>query len=358
MKIKFLHIVIGWALFAVVITVLMALVHPPGNNAFNIISEFKWESAFALVWIPATPFVLGISKRFSVSGNKKIRNGIILSVVGMTLSVVQCFAHSLIAFGLNMGAGEYTTAVMLYSFYYNIDKMLIVYCVLVVFQQALTYYEEMQQKEVKASQLQAQLSEAQMQALKMQLQPHFLFNTLNAIVTLIHKNPDLAEEMIVRLSNFLRLTLEVSGKQCVTLKEELDFVNAYIDIEQVRFDGKLTYRQSVSNEMLDAQVPILVLQPLVENAIKHGISRYEDAHSIEISAQRSNGTLQLSVIDDGMPSGTTAKFFGNTGIGLQNTKARLETMYGKDAAMTLSANLPRGLRVDLTIPYQEFTGEN
>ncbi len=353
-----MHIVIGWALFAVVITVLMALVHPPGNSDFSIISEFKWESAFALVWIPATPFVLGLSKKFSLSGGKKVRNVIILSVVGMLLSAVQCFAHSVIAFGLNMGPGEYTTAVVLYSFYYNIDKMLIVYCVLVVFQQALTYYEEMQQKEVKASQLQAQLSEAQMRALKMQLQPHFLFNTLNAIVTLIHKNPDQAEEMIVRLSNFLRLTLEVSGKQVVLLKEELDFINAYIEIEQVRFDGKLTYKQTVANEMLDATVPMLILQPLVENAIKHGISRYEGAHCIEITARRANGTLRLSVIDDGMPAGTTTEFSGNAGIGLQNTKARLETMYGKNAAVELSANVLRGLRVDLTMPYQESANED
>ncbi|MEW5799783.1 MAG: histidine kinase [Bacteroidota bacterium] len=358
MKVKYTYIVIGWMLFAVVITLLMALVHPPSNSGFNIVSEFKWELAFALVWIPATPFVLAMSRRFSVSGRMKIRNGIILSVVGMSLSVVQCFVHSLIVFGLNVGTGEYTVGVMLYSFYYNIDKMIIVYCVLVVFQQALTYYEEMQQKEVAASQLQAQLSEAQMQALKMQLQPHFLFNTLNAIVTLIHKNPDLAEEMIVRLSSFLRLTLEVSGKQFVTLKEELDFVNAYIEIEQVRFGGKLAYKQTAASEIFDARVPMLILQPLVENAIKHGISRYEDAHCIEIAAGGENGVLMISVIDDGIPAGTVAEFFGNGGIGLQNTRARLETTYGKDAAMKLSANVPRGLRVDLTLPYQEVISED
>lgn len=358
MAIKFVHIVVGWGLFAVVVTVLMALVHPPSNSGFSIISEFKWESAFALVWIPATPFVLGLSRKFSLSGGNRIRNGLILGSAGMVLSVAQCFAHSLIVYGLNFGEGKYTTSVMLYSFYYNIDKMLIVYCVLVVFQQALTYYEEMQRKEVKASQLQAQLSEAQMLALKMQLQPHFLFNTLNAVVTLIHKNPDQAEEMIVRLSDFLRLTLEVSGTQFVSVKQELDFINAYIEIEQVRFAGKLRYKQTVASELLEAQIPMLVLQPLVENAIKHGISRYEDAHTIEIAARCENGMLRLSVIDDGIPAGTAAEFSGNGGIGLQNTKARLETMYGRDATMQLSANMPRGLRVDITIPYREVPGED
>lgn len=354
-----MYIVTGWLLFAVVIAVLMYLVHPPSFHNFNFFSELKWELAFALVWIPSTPLVLSISKRFKVSSEKKMNNILFLSLFGAALSVVLCFGHAALFYLMRNDLQEFPADIMLRSFFYNIDKMLIVYCVLVVFQQALSYYEEIKHRELKTSQLQSQLAQAQMQALKMQLQPHFLFNTLNAIVTLIHKNPDQAEEMIVRLSEFLRLTLEGEGEELVPLKRELDFVRAYIEIEQVRFDGKLAYKQSVPQELMDLNVPMLILQPLVENAIKHGISRYQDSSTLGIDAQQEDGMLRLSVSDDGVPS-NDAKIEreASKGIGLSNTRMRLQTVYGERAAVNISVNKPRGFCVDLLLPIEDSKSEH
>lgn len=352
MKIRLSYIITAWCMFAVVITILMYIVHPPGSRDFNFLSELIWESAFALVWMPATPLALWISRRYPLTGPDRWRwrNIAIIGMIGIILSVLLCFAHSVVAYSLNGASREFTVDLMLYSFYYNIDKMLIIYCILVVLQQALSYYEEIQQKELRSSQLQTQLSQAQMQALKMQLQPHFLFNTLNAIVTLIHKNPDAAEEMIVRLSDFLRMTLEVSGRDIVSLKEELEFIRAYLDIEQVRFEGRLRYECSVPYDLLDAHVPLLLLQPLVENAVKHGISKYSHSHSVAIAGSASDGVLLLSISDDGIPSGQLFEAMSREGIGIRNTRMRLNTIYGNAAHMTMTNNGTHGLRVELRIP--------
>ena len=247
--------------------------------------------------------------------------------IGVLVSVLLCVGHSVFVYLLNGAKKAFSMDNMLVSLYYNIDKMLIVYCVLVIFQQALTYYEEIQHKELKASILQTQLSQANMLALKMQLQPHFLFNTLNAIVTLIHKNPDTAEEMIVRLSDFLRMTLDVSGKQVVPLREEVEFIRAYLEIEQIRFGG-----------------------------IKHGISKYDHAHSIELTAERKGTVLRIRVTDDGIPAELLDTAAVTQGIGLNNTRMRIETMYGKNARMDIFGNGSNGMVIEISIPFN--TGSN
>lgn len=335
----------------------MYLVHPSSSTEFNFISELIWETAFSLVWIPTTPMVLLLSRKYAFAGEKKLRNIFLMISIGVLCAVLLCAGHSVLVYLFNGAKKAYSMDNMLVSLYYNIDKMLIVYCVLVIYQQALTYYEEIQHKELKASQLKTQLSQAHMQALKMQLQPHFLFNTLNAIVTLIHKNPDAAEEMIVRLSDFLRMTLDVSGKQLVPLREEVEFIRAYVEIEQIRFGGKLQYVQSIPAELLDAQVPLLLLQPLVENAIKHGISQYDHAHSIELTAERKGTVLRIRVSDDGIPAALLDSAAVKQGIGLNNTRMRIETMYGENGRMDILSNGSNGVMIEMSIPFNTSSNE-
>ncbi len=350
MKINFFHIVGAWLTFAVLIAAIMYIVHPPNFRGFSFFVELQWEMAFAIVWITATPFVLSISKRYTLKGKQKLQYGFILFCIGIVLAIVLCFGHAVIAYLLSSKTGGMNASNFYNSFYYNIDKMIIVYCVLVVLQQALTYYEDIQEKEIKASQLETQLAQAQMQALKMQLQPHFLFNTLNAIVTLVHKNPDQAEEMIVRLSNFLRLTLMSSGKQIVALKEELSFVKAYLEIEEVRFEGKLQYIEHVPAEFYDAHVPMLLLQPLIENAIKHGISKYAAATVLEVHAHSKDDFLIIIVKNNGESLDSARESIQEKGIGLANTRARLEALYGNNASLEAVPNSPNGFIVTVTLP--------
>jgi LytS/YehU family sensor histidine kinase len=349
MRITIFHILLFWLLFAFFMTGVMMLVHPITNRPVSLYAEFVWEGGFAAAWILGTPVSLWLARRFRVTAARPMKNSIILFITGLILSVLLCLLHGLILFLFHPEVKVFETNVLLTSLFYNIDKMLIVFVGLVIMQHAMEYYRQAQERELTASRLETQLSQAQMMALKMQLQPHFLFNTLNAIVTLVRKDPDQAEEMIVRLSDFLRLTLDASGKQLVTLKEELEFIKAYLSIEEVRFGGRLQYRDDIPSELLDAEVPMLLLQPLVENSVRHGFSRYEDASLLQISARLQGNILTVTVTDDAAP--LEAMNTVPEGIGLANTRSRLRTLYGESAGLTVTPVNPRGVSVELTLPY-------
>jgi sensor histidine kinase YesM len=210
--------------------------------------------------------------------------------------------------------------------------------------------------ELRASQLEARLVEAQLQALRMQLQPHFLFNTLHAVSALMEDDIKAARRMIARLSELLRLTLEQSAQQEVSLEQELEALARYLEIEQIRFQDRLRVEMKIDPETLGARVPHLILQPLVENAIRHGIAPLSTAGWIKIGASRQNGMLELEVRDDGpgLPAGE-AVF--KEGIGLGNTRARLEQLYGREHRFEMSNAEGGGLLIRLAIPFQkeEFT---
>ena len=343
---------IGVALF---LTVVMYVVHPVGNKQFDWQSETVWELSFAIVWIASTNFVFYLAEKFSLTSSKRIRNGVIHFFCGLILSGLQCAVHGMLVYTFGHTKPSSFLNGILVSLYLNVDRMIFVYWAIVILSSAVAFYRLFEQKELRASQLEAQLAQAQVLALKMQLQPHFLFNTLNAIVTLIQTNADLAEEMTVRLSNFLRLTLDASGKQLISLREELCFVKAYLEIEEVRFNGKLKYHEQVQTNLLNAEVPALILQPLVENAVKHGISRYSSASVVQVIAERNNGTLLLTVSDDGMPADLIPANLENTGVGLTNTRSRLATLYGEHASLLIQSNQSRGLSVSVKIPFSSVS---
>ena len=227
---------------------------------------------------------------------------------------------------------------------------LLVYWVIVVVNHAFDYYEKYRDREMRALDLEKRLAEAKLQALQMQLNPHFLFNTLHSISSLMHRDVEAADRMIVRLSDLLRAALEGSDTQEVELQDELEFLKRYLEIEQTRLGDRLTVKMDIQPETLRARVPNLILQPLVENAIRHGIEPRARPGRIELRAQRQNGTLALEVKDNGtgLPEGKAI----DEGVGLSNTRARLRGLYGEAHQFDLVPVEGGGLLVQVTIPFQ------
>ena len=209
---------------------------------------------------------------------------------------------------------------------------------------------------VQAADLAQQLATSQLGALKMQLQPHFLFNTLGAIMVLIQQQRTAqAEAMVARLSDLLRLTLEDVEAQEVPLWRELEFLRLYLSIEQVRFEDRLKVRIVAAPALADTLVPHMVLQPIVENAVRHGLGQSEDTVTIQVEAAARNGSLALVVSDDGPGLGPGEP--AHNGIGLANTRARLARLYGDRADLAVEPGPHRGVRVSIALPMRVAPAE-
>jgi two-component system LytT family sensor kinase len=228
---------------------------------------------------------------------------------------------------------------------------LLIYWVIVAVSHAFDYARKFRERELRASELEKHLAQTKLQALQMQLNPHFLFNTLHSISSLMHTDVDAADRMIARLSDLLRAALAGAGTQEVPLEEELELLQLYLGIEQIRFGSRLTVKMNIAPETLHAQVPNLILQPLVENAIKHGIEPRARRGCIALETQRHNGTLDIVVSDDGAGLGNGGKI--KEGVGLSNTRARLRELYGGTHRFELKPGAEGGVRIEMTIPFRE-----
>jgi two-component system, LytTR family, sensor kinase len=230
---------------------------------------------------------------------------------------------------------------------------LLIYWVIVAVSFAFDYSRKFRERELRAVELEKRLAQAKLQALQMQLNPHFLFNTLHSISALMHQDTDAADRMIARLSDLLRAALESSDTREVTLRDELEMLQRYLEIEQIRFGPRLTVMIDIAPETLDARVPNLILQPLVENAICHGIEPHAKQGRIELRARRAASDLALEVCDNG--GGLRKDEPAEDGVGLSNTRARLQALYGKAHGFDLRDAPGGGFQVRLTIPFR--TGE-
>jgi signal transduction histidine kinase len=233
----------------------------------------------------------------------------------------------------------------------NFDWEMMTYWTIVGLSHAVLYYRESKDRALRTSQLETRLVEAQLKALQQQLHPHFLFNTLHAISALMHRDVEAADRTLMRLSDLLRLTLENIGQQEIPLQAELDFLTKYLQIEQTRFADRLVVRFDVEPEALDTLVPNLILQPLVENAIKHGVAKKTGPGHIDISARRDGDKLRMEVRDDGVGLSEDALTALQKGIGVSTTRARLQHLFGADYRFEFHRQ-PSGLSVVVAVPWR------
>ena len=231
------------------------------------------------------------------------------------------------------------------TFHFNV----LVYWVIVGLSSGWHYYQRFREREWRAAELERRLAEARLQALQMQLNPHFLFNTLNAIAALMHQDVAAADRVVVRLSEMLRMALDSSSTQEVPLRQELEFLSRYLDIETLRFGDRLEVSREIPPETLEALVPNLILQPLVENSIRHGIQPRTGPGCIQLLARRDGATLRLSVRDNG--AGSPTPLPSREGIGLTNSRARLHQLYGERQSLRLTPGADGGLTVEIELPY-------
>jgi sensor histidine kinase YesM len=230
---------------------------------------------------------------------------------------------------------------------------LLTYVLIAMVSYAIAYYRRFRREELLASELRAQLAGAQLQALKAQLHPHFLFNTLHAISSLMHEDMEAADRMISRLGDLLRLALRSGGKQTIPLREELEFVERYLDVERIRFSDRLRTEIRVSPAALEAEVPNLILQPLVENAIRHGITPKSAGGTVRVSGECEGDILKLVVSDDGVGLDRIEQNVSSSGIGLANIRERLQHLYGDGAHFSMINDA--GLTVTILIPLRYST---
>jgi two-component system LytT family sensor kinase len=249
-----------------------------------------------------------------------------------------------------LGTGKTWPELLVIVFTNHFHSDVFTYAAIVSCWHAVNYFRKYREREAETARLQAALTESRLQALRHQLQPHFLFNTLHSISTLNHEDPKAANRMIARLSELLRFTLETTEQE-IPLRQEIEFLRRYLEIEQIRFGSRLEVQIAVAPEVLEARVPTLLLQPLVENAIRHGIAPFSAPGEIAVTARRENGALHVFVADTG-PGWNGRIDEAKGGVGLSNTRARLEQLYGKEHRFELRNLQPRGFIADLHLPFR------
>lgn len=293
--------------------------------------------------------ILYVSRRWPIEGTFRSRRLVVLLALSPLFAIVHLFLYSL---SRNLIVEDFewqrVTSGVQSMFLFKIHFNIIVFWVIVGVDHAISYYRRYREGELRAARLETQLARASLQALRMQLNPHFLFNTLHAITALIRKDPDKAETMIALLSDLLRSTLDQVGAQEVMLRDELAFLDRYLEIEKIRFGERLTIEHDVASDTLSALVPNLLLQPIVENAVRHGIATLPRNGRIVICTVRKNGLLEIQVTDNG-PGGPAAQ----EGVGLSNTRKRLQQMYGREAELRIDSE--NGWTVTVSIPFRSVS---
>jgi two-component system, LytTR family, sensor kinase len=316
-----------------------------------------WQLLVWYLWGFMSPLILDLGRRLPLEGAARLRGLLVHLVACVILSAL----HVAAATALRMIIRPFDVWSDTNSFliqYQGELKNFFLFDVLVYWSvfgvgYAFDYRERYRQRESQASELRAQLAQAQLESLKMQLHPHFLFNTLHTIAGLVRTNEKQpAVNMISGLSELLRRALESAEEQEVTLREEVKFVELYLDIQKVRFSDRLKVQMVIGEETLDALVPNLILQPLVENAITHGISNKNSPGLLVIKTSRENGDLHLTVSDDGPGLRSDWRIEKSEGIGLVNTNERLKHLYKNNHRFDLRNRENGGLTASIFIPFR------
>lgn len=312
-------------------------------------NDLSWAEALRpslvdwYLWALFVPLIVWLAWRFPIERGAWRRP--------LMLHIVAGFGIALAKIGLDVTVGRPLAGLDPRPFFsslrFSFHPNLMTFAVLLGLTHGVLYYRRFRDRELRASRLEARLAGAELQVLRMQLHPHFLFNTLHAIGTLMHRDVDAAERMLTRLSDLLRVTIERAGSNEVPLRQEIEFLDRYLEIERTRFADRLEVALEAEPGTLDLPVPHLVLQPIVENAIRHGIAPRARGGRVDVRAQQRNGWLELTVRDDGL--GLSASKAKPDGVGIANTRARLEQMYGRDHRFEIRDADGGGVEVTIAI---------
>lgn len=320
---------------------------------------FGWGILTWSVWALLTPAIVWLGRRYSLIGGAWKRSLAVHIPAFLIISAIHSAAATFITLTVapfaNMGDSPTSFLPRFLSRMKGaFGPDLLVYGGIIGICYAIDYYRKYREREYLASQLEAQLAQAQLDSLRMQLHPHFLFNTLNGIVGLVRDNRNQAAvSMLVGLSDLLRHALEHSNRQEVELKEELNFIKLYLDIQQMRFSDRLQIELDIQPVTMKALVPNLILQPLVENALRHGIARSAASALVGIRSRIVDDSLELTVFDDGLGLSSDWQLKSSSGIGLANTAARLQQLYNADHRFDVRNREGGGVEVVIVIPLHQ-----
>lgn len=320
-------------------------------NPKSLIESIGLWALSGYSWALFTLPIAWLIQRFPVLGTRLLRNLLLHFGFGILFgalhrAVIVSFVYYFVPASINI---PQEIAPRIFYFLHFLSDGFFDYVLILAVLQAIIYFKEVQQREFR-------LQQAELQALKTQLHPHFLFNTLNAISSLSFHAPEIASRVIAQLSDLLRFSLKTEQAAEITLKEELDFVRKYLEIQQTLLEERLEIKWNIAPETLDAYVPNMFLQPLVENSIRHGIAPKEDGGWIEINSRRAGKQLEISVKDNGLGISSNENRISG-GIGLSNTRARLRHLYGEAHKFALSQPSEGGVLNSLTIPFKERNRE-
>ena len=303
-----------------------------------------------------TPAILWLGHRWPLEHQRRWTHaalhllfGAIFSVVSAAIEVPVLTALGVFPAAQPHSFGEGVALLVVYGFHGGVIR----YWAVIGLQLAIRSHQHALELKVRSSELAGQLAAARLSALKMQLQPHFLFNTLGTIMVLVQQQRTKeAEAMLARLSDLLRLAVDDVNTQEVPLWHELEFLRLYLSIEEVRFHDRLQIRIAADPYCVDAFVPHMLLQPIVENAIRHGLGQSEEAVSIDVTATKNDGILVLTVADDGPTAAAAAgPLVSRKGVGLTNTERRLKALYGDRATLAAEHRVRRGVQVTIKLPF-------
>jgi two-component system, LytTR family, sensor kinase len=328
-----------------------SLVYPPGvagNPAAGGARLLVFSIGTAWIWALLTPVVLWLTRDAGLAPGTRTRSVMLYLAVGTGFFLASGILEWLLGMATGTSTPNQFWATLLSE---CLDTRLLAYLAIVTLGWSARYFALYRTRHLHASDLETRLAKTHLQVLKMQLQPHFLFNTLNAIAELVHTDPEAADLMITRLGRLLRLSLDHAGHQVIPLRQEADFLRVYVEIEQVRFQGRLQIVWDLASETLEAAVPTLLWQPVLENAIRHGVTPLAGRGRIVIASRREGDDLVLEIRDNGRGLPTEDAF--REGVGLRNIRERVEQLYGRRARFNLVPALGGGTLATLRFPFSQ-----
>ena len=343
---SFLVSLISWTAAGIYFATNLFLYDRSIKNHLPLFHYFFWTALPVYSWAIVTPIFFAFGRRYPFVRAHWLKRGLQYIALVIILSYMQSALYGIGGwlYTHEMPLSKFLTRELHKGMQATIETWIFLFALVAYQRQRL----ESKMRIIREAQLQARVASAELEMLRIQLHPHFLFNTLQAAAVLVHEDADAAEDVLLRLSELLRIALDEMSHQEVTVSEEMAFLNLYLGIQKQRFRDRLTIDVKVDENVKALLVPSLILQPLVENALHHGIGTRREHDTVNISASQKDGVLELEVRNFGSDLGSPSASTGH-GLGLRNTRARLEQLYGDAATLTLRGLEPRGVAAMIRI---------